>query len=62
MRIVFAGTPEFAKVALARLHGKELIVLESTVAAPSIFSRASREACYAAGEAAARAFIQPPIS
>lgn len=43
--------------ALARLHGKELIVLESTVAAPSIFSRASREACYAAGEAAARAFL-----
>jgi NTE family protein len=48
--------------ALARLHGKELIVLETTVAAPSIFSRASREACYAAGEAAARAFIQSPTS
>lgn len=42
---------------LARLHRKELLVLETTAAAPSIFSRASREACYAAGEAAARAFI-----
>lgn len=48
--------------ALARLHGKELIVLETTAAAPSIFSRASREACYTAGEAAARAFIQSPTS
>jgi predicted acylesterase/phospholipase RssA len=48
--------------ALARLHDKELIVLETTAAAPSIFSRASREACYAAGEAAARAFIQSPTS
>ena len=50
------------RCALARLHGKELIVLETTAAAPSIFSRASREACYAAGEAAARAFMQSPIS
>jgi NTE family protein len=48
--------------ALARLHGKELIVLESTVAAPSIFSRASREACYAAGVASAESFLRSTAS
>lgn len=42
---------------MARLHGKELVVLNTTAPSPSIFSRASREACYAAGEAAARACL-----
>lgn len=47
---------------LARLHGKQLLILNTTSPSPSIFSRASREACYAAGEAAARAFIQSQLS
>lgn len=47
---------------MARLHGKQLIVLNTTACAPTLFSRASREACYAAGEAAARAFIQSQLS
>jgi NTE family protein len=42
---------------LARLHGKELLVTTTTVSAPSLWSRASRERCYAAGEAAAQAFL-----
>lgn len=42
---------------MARLHGKQLIILNTTSPSPSIFSRASREACYAAGEAAARAML-----
>ncbi|MFN7562607.1 MAG: patatin-like phospholipase family protein [Prosthecobacter sp.] len=42
---------------MARLHGKQLVVLNTISPSPSIFSRASREACYAAGEAAARACL-----
>jgi len=47
---------------IARLSGKQLIILNTTAPSPSLFSRASREACYAAGEAAARAFLSSASS
>ncbi len=43
------------RVKLARFHGKELRVVTTTVDVPSIWSRKSRERCYAAGEATAEA-------
>ncbi|MBL9131342.1 MAG: patatin-like phospholipase family protein [Verrucomicrobiaceae bacterium] len=50
------------RAAMARLHGKELIVLTTTGTKPSIWSRSSRESCYSAGEATARAFIQSHLT
>lgn len=47
---------------LARLHGKQILILNTIAPSPSIFSRTSREACYAAGETAARAFIHSQLS
>jgi hypothetical protein len=46
---------------MARLHGKQLIVLNTTSPSPSIFSRASREACYAVGEAVATKMLEMQI-
>ena len=46
------------RMALAKFHGKELLVANSTTCRPSIWSRRSRESCYAAGEASAQTFIE----
>lgn len=46
------------RMALAKFHGKELLVVNSTTCRPSIWSRRSREACYAAGEVSAQTFIE----